>query len=167
MASVYEKHAVPKNVGYSFEELYLGALEYIPKCSGIYKVYMPDNFTIKFRVDSDSPYKAYDVDKLQKKWTTICKSLGYEDGLLYIGKAVNLNKRIKQFVDTGYGRPAKHKGGRAIFQLENNRQLQIKIFECENCEDRETEEIDTYICYRNEKPLANWRRGSRKSKKLE
>lgn len=165
MANMYEKRAISNNDSYSFTELNSGALEHIPKCSGIYKVYMPDNFTIKFRADSDSPYKVYDVDILQKKWATICKYPEYEDGLLYIGKAVNLYRRIKQFVDTGYGIPANHKGGRAIFQLENNKQLLIKIFECENYEDRETEEIDTYIRHRNEKPLANWRRGTKKSKK--
>ena len=40
---------------YTFEELRLGALKSIPRCSGIYKVYIPHNFIVKFRSDSDAP----------------------------------------------------------------------------------------------------------------
>lgn len=167
MANVYEKHAVPKNESYSFEELYSGALEYIPKCSGIYKVYMPDNFKIKFRSDSDAPYSTYDVNELQEKWENICKYPDYEENLLYIGKSNNLNRRIKEYVYTGYGIPANHKGGRAIFQLENNKKLRIRIFECENYSGREEMEIAKYMHHRKEKPLANWQRGTKKSKKSE
>ena len=48
--------------------------------------------------------------------------------------------------------------------LENNKQLLIKIFECENCEDREANEIDSYMNFRKVLPLANWSKGNRTSK---
>lgn len=32
---------------YTFEELRLGALKNIPRCGGIYKVYIPFNFIVK------------------------------------------------------------------------------------------------------------------------
>lgn len=155
-----------KNV-YTFEELRLGALKKIPRCSGIYKVYMPHNFIVKFRSDSDAPYtrkQLKDVEVLQKKWTEICKSPGYEDGLIYIGKSTNLRRRLSEFVRTGYGDAINHYGGSSIFQLENNKQLQIKIYECENCEEREAEEIDTYMNFRKVLPLANWSKGNKNSK---
>lgn len=150
---------------YTFEELRAGALKKIPKCKGIYKVYMPHDFTIKFRSDSDAPYtknQLKSVDVLQNKWIEICKHPGYEDGLLYIGKSTNLRRRISEFVRTGYGEAINHYGGSAIFQLENNKQLQIRIFECENCEERESQEIATYISYRKVMPLANWQSGTKK-----
>ena len=148
---------------YSFEELNSGALVHIPIASGIYKVYKPNNFEIKFRVDTDSPYAVYTVNELCEKWTTICKYPGYEDGLLYIGRAINLQKRIRQFVRTGYGKNAKHSGGKAIFQLENNKQLRIKIFECEDYKEREAKEIEAYKKHRTVYPLANWQSGTKQS----
>lgn len=162
--NVDRKNLISENDSYTFQELNAGALKYIPKCSGIYKVYMPKNFKIKFRIDSDAPYKVYDVNELQEKWATICKYPGYEENLLYIGRASNLQTRIKQFVRAGYGSKSyRHSGGKAIFQLENNKQLKIKIFECENYEDRETAEIDAYKKHRTVYPFANWQSGSRKS----
>ena len=155
---------------YTFEELRLGALKKIPRCSGIYKVYMPHNFKVKFRSDSDAPYtrnQLKDVDVLQNKWLDICKYPGYEDGLLYIGKSTNLRRRISEFVRTGYGDAINHYGGSSIFQIENNKQLQIKIFVCENCEEREAEEIDAYIYHRKVMPLANWSKGNKKNKMTE
>lgn len=152
---------------YTFEELRLGALKSIPRCSGIYKVYIPHNFIVKFRSDSDAPYtknQLKDVDVLQKKWTKICENPGYEDGLVYIGKSTNLRRRLSEFVRTGYGEAINHYGGSSIFQLENNKQLLIKIFECENCEDREANEIDFYMNFRKVLPLANWSKGNRTSK---
>ena len=50
------------------------------------------------------------------------------------------SKRISEFVRTSYGDAINRYGGSSIFQLENSRQLQIKIFECENCEEREDAE---------------------------
>lgn len=151
---------------YTFEELRLGALKDIPRCGGIYKVYIPHNFVVKFRSDSDAPYinkQLKEVDVLQEKWNEICKNPGYEDGLIYIGKSTNLRRRLREFVRTGYGDAINHYGGSSIFQLENNKQLIIRIFECENCEEREAEEIDTYLSFRKVLPLANWSKGNKTS----
>lgn len=150
---------------YTFEELRAGALKNIPTCSGIYKIYMPHDFIMKFRADSDAPYmknQLRGVDELEKKWNKICKSPGYEDNLLYIGSSNNLRRRIREFVNTGYGEVINHYGGSVIFQLENNKQLQISVFECENYQEKEKQEINTYKTLRKELPLANWPRGRRK-----
>lgn len=153
---------VQEKIEYTFEELRLGALKSIPRCSGIYKVYIPSGFIVKFRADSDAPYtkkQLKDIEALKSKWIEICKHPGYEDGLLYIGKSTNLRRRLSEFVRTGYGEAINHYGGSSLFQLENNKQLQIKIYECENCEEREAEEIDAYVLYRKVLPLANWSKG--------
>ncbi len=119
---------VQENMEYTFEELQsVKDRKKIPKCSGIYKVYMPSDFVVKFRDDSDSPYKVYGVGELIEKWEKICDNSGYEDGLLYIGKADRLRKRISQYVRTGYGKRANHSGGKAVFQLENNKQRKIQL----------------------------------------
>lgn len=158
---------VQREIGYTFEELRLGAVKKIPRCGGIYKVYLPANFIVKFRPDSDAPYKnkqLKSVEILQNKWIEICKYPGYEDRLVYIGKSTNLRRRIREFVRTGYGEAINHYGGSSIFQLENNKQLQIKVYECENCEEREAEEIDNYIKFRKVLPLANWSKGNKTMK---
>ena len=156
---------------YTFEELHLFNTEdwkAIPECGGIYKVYKPDGFEMKFRVDSDAPdtdrYKRYDVGELEEKWERIenCKNK-YEEGLLYVGKAKNLRRRIGQYVRTGYGIDARHSGGRSIFQLENNKQLMIKIFKCDNFDECESEELDNYKIHRDDMlPFANRILGKRK-----
>lgn len=154
---------IQEKMKYSFEELRLGALKNIPRCKGIYKVYIPSNFIVKFRDNSDAPYmkqQLKDVETLQNKWNEICKHPGYEEGLLYIGKSTNLRRRLSEFVRTGYGEAINHYGGSSLFQLENNKQLQIEIYECENCEEREAEEIDAYVLYRKVLPLANWSKGN-------
>lgn len=152
---------------YTFEELRLGALKKIPRCHGIYKVYIPHNFVVKFKADSDAPYtnkQLKDVDVLQRKWAEICKYPGYEDGLIYIGKSTDLRRRLSEFVRTGYGDAINHYGGSSIFQMENNKKLLIKIYECENCEEQEAEEIKKYVNFRKVLPLANWSKGNNPSK---
>ncbi|MCM1440438.1 MAG: GIY-YIG nuclease family protein, partial [Roseburia sp.] len=157
-----EKYLISENDTYTFQELNAGVLKFFPECSGIYKIYIPNDFEIIFRTETDAPYKAYPVDVLQEKWKTICKYPGYEDGLLYIGSSINLKKRMRQYVRTGYGKRAQHSGGRAIFQLENNKQLLVKVFVCENYKEREAEEIKTYKMHRTVWPLANWQDGTSK-----
>lgn len=154
-----------EDIRYTFEELRLGALKNIPRCRGIYKVYLPNNFIVKFRADSDAPYtrnQLKTVDTLEDKWNKICKYPGYEDGLVYIGKSTNLRRRLSEFVRTGYGEAINHYGGSAVFQLENNKQLEISIYQCENCEEQEAAEIDAYVYYRKVLPLANWSKGNKK-----
>jgi hypothetical protein len=153
-----------KRERYTFEELRAGALKNIPKCKGIYKVYMPCGFEMKFRNDSDAPFEKNKLKEkvvLQDKWEEICKYPGYEDGLLYIGNSKNLRNRLRQFLRTGYGDATNHYGGSSIFQLENNKQLQIQIIECENYEELKAQEIDAYINHRKEMPFANWVRGKK------
>lgn len=158
-----ETFNVKEKLEYTFEELRLGALKNIPRCRGIYKVYIPSDFIVKFRTDSDAPYtknQLRDVETMENKWREICKNPGYEDGLIYIGKSTNLRRRLSEFVRTGYGEAINHYGGSSVFQLENNKQLRIKIYECENCEEREAEEIDRYLNFRKVLPLANWSKGN-------
>ncbi len=152
---------------YTFEELHNGALKQIPCTSGIYKVYKPTDFQMIFREDSDAPFtnkQLIDVDILQDKWNKILEKTGYEDNLLYIGKGKNLRRRIRQYVRTGYGDAINHSGGRAIFQLVNNKKLEIEFWEYDNCEEIEAIEIEKYISYRGTMPFANWKKGEKINK---
>lgn len=151
---------------YTFEELYNGALKQIPIGSGIYKVYKPEGFQMVFRSDSDAPFvneQLIDAAILQEKWNRVLESPGYEENLLYIGKAKNLRRRIRQYVRTGYGKAINHSGGRVIFQLENNKKLEIEYYEYENCKEIEAIEIEKYILNRGVLPFANWKKGEKYS----
>ena len=45
--------------------------------------------------------------------------------VLYIGKASSLQKRLKQYMDYGSGKPVGHQGGRYIWQLGDSSRLQL------------------------------------------
>lgn len=150
---------------YTFEQLHNGALKQIPSTAGIYKVYKPAGFQMIFREDSDatlSENKLINVEDLKDKWKNIMEDSGYEDDLLYIGKAKNLRRRIGQYVRTGYGaKKPNHLGGRAIFQLADNKKLEIEYYEYENCKVIEALEIEKYIENKGIMPFANWKRGEK------
>jgi hypothetical protein len=98
---------------------------------------------------------------LSRKWNNILRTKGYEDGLLYIGKAKKssgrgLRKRITEFVKYGYSMVNNHRGGRAIWQLDNNKELLIKVIECDNPKIVERNELIKYKEIYGEYPFANW-----------
>lgn len=58
----------------------------------------------------------YSVEKLSANWL---------DGvsLLYIGKSVDLRKRVRQYMSYGKGKDSPHRGGRSIWQLTDSKDL--------------------------------------------
>lgn len=82
---------------------------------------------------------------------------------MYIGKAggdVNrLKQRIRQLIRYGYGKVQNHRGGRAIWQIANNRHLLIRYIECNNPEITETKLLVKYQEKYGVLPVANWQIG--------
>jgi len=78
---------------------------------------------------------------------------------LYIGKAKNLFRRICQLVEYAYGESEVHRGGRALWQMENwEDELYIEIIPCENPEDEEKRLLVNFKEEFGDYPLANWRK---------
>lgn len=145
-----------------------GTIESIRNVDGIYVVHMPDGFNMQIRADSDAIEEyhgrsmIYPKVKLEDKWEVLSLNGISEDGLLYIGKANasngrGLKKRITEFVKYGYGLCNNHRGGRAVWQLENNKELLLEIIECPNPEEIEHQKLLAYKQIYEDYPFANWR----------
>jgi hypothetical protein len=154
---------------YTFKELKDGMINEIPTSSGVYWVLIPEKFCIKYMEETDGPTygkkgnkMAYTIDKLEK-WGAHYFKEDRGGNILYIGKATNLQNRIQQYLDFGYNdeKYLVHEGGRAIWQLENNKDLLITYKKCQDEEKIEAELIDKYIMKYGEKPFANQRRGKK------
>lgn len=142
---------------------YLHANGYIdiPIDKGIYIIKKPCDLAIKFLdkttaiTDFKSKRLLYDVEILKNKYS------GLQDkNILYIGKAAckkGLRQRIGQYIDYGYNEGKIHRGGRAIWQIENCEQLIIDFYCCEECEQEEKSLLKNYKILNGNYPLANWR----------
>lgn len=149
-----------------------GSLISLSNAGGIYKVYLPRDFEllINSTTDAISTYQGrsqlYPAQRLQQKYAKICSisSIDGEDRrLLYVGKAEHskgrgLRKRVTEFVQYGYGACSNHRGGRAIWQLQNNKELLIELLECQNPASQETQELERYKAKYGAYPFANWRK---------
>lgn len=80
--------------------------------------------------------------------------------VLYIGKAGGernrLRQRIKQYVRYGYHEVKNHRGGRAIWQVNNNKQLLLGYFLCDNPKIKERELLLEFHNKSGTYPVANW-----------
>jgi len=149
-----------------------GRFDDINNVSGIYKIYLPKDFNCIIRAETDAITEyyrngeeinlLYSEDKLNDKWLK-SKNIIIDDMiLLYVGKAEGsdgrgLNKRVKELVMYGYRLCDNHRGGRAIWQIENNKKLLIEIIECEDSQTIEKEILKTIKNDYSVYPFANWR----------
>ncbi len=125
--------------------------DYIPKKSGVYRVLNLEGIPITFfDYSTNSKFKAYPISKLQDKYIKT-----KESKLLYIGKAVNLHKRIKQYIEYGLNLIDNHKGGRSIFQIKDYKNLYIEVLLCDRCECVEKNMLIGYKEHYKELPVAN------------
>ncbi len=110
----------------------------IENCSGIYKVYLPKDFEVEIKPDTDAieEYRGrsilYDVGKLEDKYSRISAINDEDKYLFYIGKADQsrgrgLRKRVTEFVKYGYGLCDNHRGGRAIWQLKTTNNYYLSV----------------------------------------
>jgi len=98
----------------------------------------------------------YDVETLVAKYAK-CK----DRDILYIGKAEGengLRQRLLQYVKFGWNNGNNHRGGRAIWQVEDAGLLLLAYETCDNASARERQLIDAYKEKNGCFPLANWRR---------
>ena len=97
--------------------------------------------------------KLYPVEKLSSKYKD-CKN----QKILYIGKAdgkKGLRQRLKQYMNYGWDKATNHKGGRAIWQIEDAGLLLLAFEECEDAEVREKQLLADYKAKNGSYPLAN------------
>lgn len=144
----------------TIQDLYNEGCSMVPKEKGIYIIIAPDAFKIKF-LDKTTAMQhhrgkslLYPVEDLKEKF--------YKTDLktLYIGKAGGernkLRQRIKQYVRYGYDEVENHRGGRAIWQIDNNKELLLGYYACENPEVEERRMLTEFYKEYGTFPVANW-----------
>jgi hypothetical protein len=145
----------------TFEQLYVNGYTGVPLECGVYVVRIPDNFNVEIleTTTAITEYRGrnllYNATMLRDKY-----AISIDKNILYYGKANRnggLRARVKEFVRYGYGETSNHRGGRAIWQIRNNKQLLIEFIPCENAEAEEQRLLNEYRSYNNTFPLANWR----------
>lgn len=141
----------------TLSELIGNNCESIPTEPGVYRVLVPDGMTISFTEKVyNSHASLYPIETLLRKYGKCT-----EREVLYIGKAEGsggLQQRLRQYMKYGQGKGKIHKGGRAIWQVENAGLLLLAYEPCENAENREKQLLQEYKKRNNNTyPLANWR----------
>lgn len=128
----------------------------IPEVPGVYWVLAPEGMTISFTEKLRNKYAPlYPVKKLLNKYEKCTES-----EVLYIGKAEGaggLRQRLKQYMKYGHGESRIHKGGRAIWQIEDSELLLLAYEPCDHAENREKQLLQEYKQRNGTYPLANWR----------
>ncbi len=148
------------NYGFSnfcrFEKLMDSGCSSITTDSGVYIVFIPIGLGVNINDETTaiSMHKGrnllYDKQMLESK-------INRNSRILYIGKANNLRNRIRQYVRYGYGLCDNHRGGRAIWQLNNNKSLLIGYTKYRNPRGIEIELLLEYEKIHNTLPFANFK----------
>lgn len=142
----------------SVKQLNERGFTHILDAKGVYVIIKPENMKINFLPDTtaitgyNGSNMLYDINTLEDKFEKSDKKI------LYIGKAGGRNKlrkRIKQLIQYGYKEVNNHRGGRAIWQIENNRDLLLGYFVCSNPENMEKELLKEYFNKNGVLPVAN------------
>jgi hypothetical protein len=128
----------------------------IPKEKGVYLILnMNIEAPIFLEVGTGGHFKKKNpnvhTDTLKLNWVENTQ-------VIYIGKAGNLQKRLKQYLDFGRGKPVGHWGGRFIWQISHSNELKI----CWKVCDKESEiaESQLILAFTNQfgsRPFANLR----------
>lgn len=98
-----------------FDALRSGGINSVPKAGGVYVVLREADTPPTFLASNPGGrFKRRDptvaVSELEAKWVGGCH-------VIYIGKAKNLRRRVKQYMDFGSGKAVGHWGGRYIWQV--------------------------------------------------
>ena len=141
----------------TLQTLYSFECDCVPEVSGVYRILRPEGMPIRFTEQAYNPSaKLYSAEQLSRKYSACI-----DQEILYIGKAdgkKGLRQRLKQYMNYGWGHVTNHKGGRAIWQIEDAGLLLLAYEECEDAEAQEKQLLADYKAKNGSYPLANWRR---------
>lgn len=140
----------------TLQTLYRYGCNCIPEVPGVYRILRPEGMPIRFTERAYNPSaKLYSAEQLSRKYSACI-----DQEILYIGKAdgkKGLRQRLKQYMNYGWDHATNHKGGRAIWQIEDAGLLLLAFEECEDAEAREKQLLADYKAKNGSYPLANWR----------
>lgn len=144
----------------TIEALYKDRCSAVPNEKGIYIVMVPDDFDIVFSDQNTALNEFKGKNLLYPSENLRLKFDKSDKKVLYIGKAGGkrnkLHQRIRQYILYGFKEAENHRGGRAIWQIDNNKQLLLGYYPCENPETKERELLKQYYVQYGTLPVANW-----------
>lgn len=145
---------------YSIGQLYHDKCTAIPNEKGIYVIIVPDSFMVEFSNQTTAISEFNGQTLLYPKAELISKFDRTDKKVLYIGKAGGaknrLKQRIRQYIKYGYKESNNHRGGRAIWQISNNKHLLIGYLICDAPEAKEQQLLVEYYKKYQTYPVANW-----------
>ena len=129
----------------------------LPTSPGVYTVCLPGWEAGSFtdRAGRAQRAKPADVSQLSHKRERILTA-GPTD-ILYIGKASDTRKRVRQLARFGVGRAYNHKGGEWLWQLDGIDEAQVHMWFClrGRLESLECDLLDCFQAEHGDLPLAN------------
>lgn len=142
----------------------------IDEVAGIYKIYVNDEDKDKLifatnKTLAKDTREGKDLENIYK--ANLMFEKNEKKHVLYIGKAENLRKRIRQYMRMSFGGKG-HKGGIDIWAITNYKEyLHVEWFELElqydNAEDMEGDEIYCFKqTHQGNRPLANRKDGKKR-----
>jgi hypothetical protein len=142
------KRAVLMEAGFkgfvTFAELREGGIEKVPHVGGIYVVLREaEDGPVFLEQSVGGRFKGKDptveIPILQAKWID-------DAACLYIGKANDLRRRLREYVRFGSGHRIGHWGGRYIWQVEGSEKLKVAWKETKEISPRDAE-IDLLVTF--------------------
>ena len=145
------------SVATTLQTLYCEDCQSIPNDSGVYQILVPSGMSIRFTEQQYNHFAPlYTAEKLADKYAQCT-----DKEILYIGKAAGRNglrQRLRQYMKYGWGNGKNHRGGRAIWQVEDAGMLLLTYETCDNASEKERQMIEAYKEKNNCFPVANWRK---------
>lgn len=126
----------------------------VPKTSGVYLILRLKDTAPQFlTVGSGGYFKGQEpnvgIEELRLNWVD-------NEPVVYIGKANNLNGRLRQYMQFGCGKNIGHRGGRYIWQLADSDELVVCWKRIENPREVEHAMItDFKNSHSGQRPFAN------------
>lgn len=142
------------------EHLYQTGCSHVPFESGVYFVLVPDLFDVNFSNNTTAIREYMGRSLLYPAEELASRFQNSDKRIMYIGKASGernrLRQRLRQLVRYGYGEVQNHRGGRALWQIDNAHQLLIEYLPCEQATQAEADLLHEYVNRFNSLPIANW-----------
>lgn len=115
----------------------------IPEVPGFYKVFLPAGFELRIAEKTVANEKCYskkeqmEKEYLENIWKPLKEAGALNDGIIYIGKGINIRNRLKLYKRVMFNGGTNHSGGVYICQIVGCEKLEVEWYaHCSDVVDR-------------------------------